>query len=268
MTSGLWRRTLFAAAVAMAFGAAQAQTATTVLEATQDYGKITVPGTGCVLVNNVWDRKITPEGFAQSVFLEKRGDEALPGWRWNAPGKRSAVLGMPELVCGDKPWDAPLGLRPEFPFRAGDKRLTADFDIELEAEGRYDMAFSLWAVAKLPAVKANITHEIMIMNANSGEPPAGDKIGTLQTGGTVFDIYLDKNQGMITGPDPFTWTLIEFIARKPLLKGSLDIGAFIDELLGRRILTRDHFLTDVELGNEVSDGAGRVAVRKLDLVIP
>jgi hypothetical protein len=270
MMTGLGRSGLLAAVVAgvSAFsGVANAQTAsaTLVKEAAEDNARITVPATGCVLANNVWDRQVTPTGFSQSVFLEKRGDETLPGWRWNAPGERSAVLSMPEVICGDKPWDTPLRLRSEFPFRAGEKRLHANFDIDLKAEGRYNMAFSLWAVSKLPAVKQNIIREIMIWNVDSGMTPLGEKIGTLETKGTTFDIYLEKNQGMVTGPDPFTWTLVSFVARTPLLKGSLDFGVFVDELLKRKILARNEYLTSLELGDEVAEGSGEVVVKKFDV---
>ncbi len=265
MTTGLGRSGLFAAMVAVLAGAANAQTI--VKESTEDWARITVPGTNCVLANNIWDRKVTPNGFKQSVFLENRDGKFLPGWRWNAPGERSAVLSMPEIICGDKPWDTPLRLRSEFPFRAGGKRLQASFDIDLKAEGRYNMAFSLWAVSKLPAVKQTISHEIMIWNADGGVPPIGEKIGSLEVAGTVFDIYFEPKQGIITGPDPFTWTLVSFVARKKLLTGSLDFGIFITELLKRGILTHDLFLTNLELGTEVSDGTGIVEIRKLELSV-
>ena len=250
-------------------GAANAQTAsaTLVKEAAEDNARITVPATGCVLANNVWDRSVTPSDFSQAVFLEKRGDKVLPGWRWSAPGERSAVLSMPEIICGDKPWDTPLKLRPEFPFRAGERHLAADFDIDLKAEGRYDMAFSLWAVSKLPAVKENISLEIMIWTVDAGVPHYGIKTGTFQTGGMTFDVYVKPDQGVITGPDPFTWKLVEFVAQKPLRKGSLDFTPFIDYLLDRRLLPLGHYLTNLELGTEVAEGAGSLEIRKLELSV-
>jgi len=272
MTKKWGRSDLLAAVVAgvSAFsGAANAHTAsaTLVKEAAEDNARITVPEAGCVLANNVWDPKTTPAGFSQSVFLEKRADETLPGWRWNAPGRRTTVLSMPEIICGDKPWDAPLRLRSEFPFHAGAKRLQASFDIDLKAEGRYDMAFSLWAVSKLPAVKENISLEIMIWTVDAGVPHYGIKTGTFQTGGMTFDVYVKPDQGVITGPDPFTWKLVEFVAQKPLLKGSIDFGGMIDFLIERKFLARDHYLTSLELGNEVSDGTGAAEIRKLEFSV-
>jgi hypothetical protein len=249
-------------AAVLVIGAAQA--GTIMQEASEDWARIAVPGMDCVLANNVWDRKQVPEGFSQSVFLESRDGKILPGWRWNAPGRRSSVLSMPELICGNKPWDAAQTLRREFSFRPGEKRLQADFDVEVAASGRYNMTFTLWAVTKLPAVKANISHEITIWNANAGMKLPGEKLETLTIGGRPFDLYVTP-QGMITGQDSFTWTLVSFVAQTPLLKGTLDFGPFIDVLVQRNILTRAHSLTSLELGDEVAEGTGRVTVKQLDL---
>ncbi|HUO97209.1 MAG TPA: hypothetical protein VMU01_00990 [Rhizomicrobium sp.] len=258
---------LFAAMVAAAFGAANAQTITQ--ESGEDWARIIDPVSKCDLVNNVWDRRKTPEGFEQSIFLENRDGEQLPGWRWNAPGKREIVLGMPEIVCGQKPWDDTQRLHDGFPFHPGIyRRPFVVFDAEIKVAGRYDMAFSLWAVSKLPAVKAYITHEITIWTMNSGMTPQGDKVGTLDTGGTVFDIYLDPHQGVITGPDPFTWTLVTFVARTPLAKGELHFGPFLDDLLARKILPHEAYVTDVELGTEIVDGAGRIVLKDFAVGFP
>jgi len=227
--------------------------------------RLDAAGSGCVLVNNIWNPKSVPAGFSQYVFEEHHGGRILPGWQWNAPGKGTAVLSMPEIVCGDKPWDSPQNLRPEFPFRAGDKAPILRFDIDLAAEGTYNMAFSLWAVSKLPAVQKTISLEIMVWNVAHGQKPSGDKIGTAKAAGTVFDVWLKQDQGMVTGPDPFTWPLVQFVARKPVLKGTLDLKPFLDDLMARGILQRGQWLTSVELGNEVTQGSGRVRLKTFDI---
>jgi hypothetical protein len=252
---------LIAAAMIVCAGAACADGAF-VKEATGDFGKITVAENGCVIINNVWDRSTAPAGYEQSVFLDEHG---LPGWKWNAPGTRDTVLGMPEIVCGDKPWDAPLKLRPEFPFRAGERRLSASFDVDFKASGRHNMAFSLWAVSKLPAVKQNIALEIMIWNVDGGVIYVANKVDTIESGGTTFDVWVKNDEGVITGPDPFTWKLVMFVARKPFLKGAIDFGPFVDYLIARRMLSPNDWLTNLELGTEVADGAGRVEVHSLEL---
>jgi hypothetical protein len=263
--TGMGRNARAICAAVAACGWIGAANAGPVTEAAEDGARLTVPETGCVLVNNIWDRKVTPPGYVQSVGYETAGGRALPGWRWSNPGKSAIVLAMPEIVCGDKPWDAPQALRPGFPFRAGAKAPFVRFDIDLKAAGTYNMAFSLWGVSQLPAVQKTISLEIMVWNVAHGQAPAGEKIGAVETAGTMFDLYLKKNQEMVTGPDPFTWPLVQFVARKPLLKGEIDFRPFLDELLKRQILTRGHYLTSVELGNEVTEGTGEVRLKRFEV---
>jgi hypothetical protein len=52
-----------------------------------------------------------------------------------------------------------------------------------------------------------------------------------------------------------------------MLKGSIDFGDMIDFLLERKFLARDHYLTSLELGTEVSDGTGTVQIRKLEFSV-
>lgn len=219
----------------------------------------------CALVNNVWDPPHTPAGFAQTIFAENRDGKMLPGWTWKAAG--TAVLSMPEIVCGDKPWDAPQVLRADFPFPAGEKAPLIRFDIDLKADGIYNMAFSLWAESKLPAVQKNIALEIMVWNVAHGQAPTGEKIGAVEAAGTTFDLWLKKDQGMVTGPDPFTWPLVQFVARTPVLKGELDTRPFLDELMRRGLLARGAYLTSVELGNEVTQGRGEVSLRAFEVIV-
>lgn len=233
--------------------------------ATEDGARLAVPGTGCVLANHVWDRKVTPPGYSQTVFYDTTDGRAVPGWRWNNPGKSTIVLAMPEIICGDKPWDAPQGFRKDFPFRAGETAPVTRFAIDLKATGTHNMAFSFWAVSEMPAVQKSISLEIMVWNAAAGQQPTGEKIGALNAVGTTFDLYLKKDQGMVTGPDPFTWPLVQYVARKPVLSGTLDFAPFLDDLMKRQILTRGHYLTSLELGNEVTDGSGEAIIRRFEI---
>lgn len=227
--------------------------------------RIPVAGAGCLLVNNVWDPNATPAGFTQQISVENRDRKMLPGWRWNAPGERTTVLSMPELVCGDKPWDEPQKLRPEFPFHPGDRQLTADFAVELKANGRHNMAFSLWAVSKLPAVKQNIALEVMIWNVNGEVTYAAAKTGSFTAGGTTFDVYVKADQGVVTGPDPFTWKLAMFVARKPFLSGQIDFTTFLDCLLAQHLLKTSDYITSLELGTEIASGSGSVTIKRFEI---
>ncbi|HUO97207.1 MAG TPA: hypothetical protein VMU01_00980 [Rhizomicrobium sp.] len=235
-------------------------------EATDDFGKLIDKRTGCAFVNNTWNKQAAGNGFRQRVFLEDAGGRIIGGWQWRAPRQIiPAVISQPQIVCGDKPWDPASGLRRDFPFRAADRHLVVDFDAGLRAAGSYNMSFTLWAVSGLPASRSNITHEIMIWNVDSGQPRAGEKIGTVAAGGMPFEVYVEKNHRDDSGSVAFTWTYVAFIAEKPLLKGTLDTGVLTGYLIRRGLLTPDAYLTSLELGNEVLEGSGTVEIRKLDL---
>ena len=231
-------------------------------ESSKDWGHIVVPDSHCVLINNVWNKAAAGAAFQQDVFAAEADGQRTVGWRWHAPWQMVPnVISQPQIVCGDKPWDEPLHLLSEFPFHAGSKKLTADFDIKLQASGTYNMVFSLWAVRALPATRSGISHEIMIWNANSGQTPAGAHRGTLNVQGTTYDVYVEENHRDNSGANANVWTYVAIVAQKPVLHGPLDMSAFLDYLLQQGILSRNDYVTSLELGNEVCNGTGIVEIK-------
>lgn len=215
------------------------------------------------LINNVWNKGAAGPGPSeQIIFTEIIKDKFAFGWKWNWPMGRGFVVAYPEVVYGTKPWDIdkPYELGGNMPFKAGSKKLTAKFNINLQASGTYNMAFSMWAIADPNAPKASITHEIMIWNANNGLTPAGKKQGTLQVNGVRFDVYIKPGHTDDSGANDNSWTYIAFAAQKPVLRGSLDLSDFITYLLKQGILTPDNYITAVELGNEIVGGTGLVEI--------
>jgi hypothetical protein len=116
-------------------------------------------------------------------------------------------------------------------------------------------------VSSLPASKNTISHEIMIWNANSGQNPAGTRRGTLNVEGTSHDVYVEEDHRDSSGANPNVWTYVAFVAQKPVWHGHLDTSVFVDYLLHQRLLSRDRYLTSLELGNEVSNGTGIVEIK-------
>lgn len=232
----------------------------------QDWARIVIPENGCSLINNVWNKGAAGKDFEQQIFTETLDGKNVYGWRWRAPWHlMTRVVSQPQLVCGDKPWDAPFRLNNQFPFRAGSKKLTANFDAHVGAAGTYNMAFSLWAVSSLPASRSVITHEIMIWNANSGQSPGGTKRDSITVGKTAYDVYLEENHADNSGQNANHWTYVAFVAQKPLLSGQLDVTAFLDYLLQHGILNNSQYLTSLEFGNEVCEGSGIVEIHNFSL---
>jgi len=228
-----------------------------ITQTSQDWGSIPFGNGECAVVNNTWNKGAAGKGFRQSVFLEEISGKNAIGWRWFAPWQLLAkVVSQPEIICGNKPWDAQTRPDGGFPFRAGTKRLTAEFEVNLRASGVYNMVFSLWAISDVDAPRQSITHEIMIWTDRAGQSPAGRRVDSMTVQGTAYDVYVEEHQKDASGANANSWTYVAFVAQRPVFRGPLDISAFIDYLLRRGTLSSAHYLTSLEFGNEICHGAG------------
>lgn len=226
-------------------------------QTSQDWGSIPFADGQCAVVNNTWNKAAAGNGFEQSVFLEDISGKQTVGWRWRAPWHLlPRVVSQPEIICGNKPWDPKSRPDDGFPFLAGTKRITADFDVGLRARGVYNMSFTVWGVSAIPPSKRDITHEIMIWTDHHWQSPAGQRVDSITVNGTKYEVYIEQHQRDASGENANTWTYVAFVPEHPVLRGPLDISAFIDYLLRRGTLTSNHYLTSIEFGNEVSHGVG------------
>jgi len=233
-----------------------------------EWTHIPADGERCILANNVWNREAAGQGFEQEVFQEDLNGKLALGWRWRSPWQMwPSIAAYPELICGNKPWDQPIGTYEGLPFHPGEKRITASYNIHLQATGTYNMAFSVWGVSALPPSPSTIRCEVMIWIANGGQRPSGIRRGSVEVNGVVFDTYINARQHDASGASPNEWTYVAFVARTPVLQGPLDITRFLDTLVPLGIVTPKMWITDVELGNEVADGAGIAEVEDFSLQI-
>lgn len=238
-----------------------------VVERTEaEWGTIVLGDKRCVLINNVWNKKSAGPRLQQEVFVESGRGNSVAGWRWRAPWQAiPRVVSQPQVVCGDKPWDEPRHLMAEFPFHVEAKRVTADFDVQMQAVGDYNMSFTMWAVRSLPAARDVISHEIMIWIAKNGQAPAGRHRGAINVQGVSYDVYVEEGHKDASGANKNIWTYVAFVARKPILQGPLDLSVFTKYLMDQKLLARESYITSVELGNEVCNGAGIVELQKFGL---
>lgn len=217
------------------------------------------------VVNNVWNKNAKTGDYKQSIV---KGDDFF-GWKWDWIGEKNVVLSYPEVMNGDSPWNEDPNLNPEFPFQAGSKKLIVDFDIDLQTKGKCNMAFEFWALSALPSKKENISQEVMIWNYNK----TGDSwtwaryVGKFKADGIVYDVYHRSNHGDESGANSNKWTYTAIVARKPFLKGTLNVHLFIDYLISKKILTKDNYIANFELGNEVRDGTGSAVIKKYDVKV-
>jgi len=231
-------------------------------QTSDDWGSIPFGNRECALVNNTWNRAAAGQEFEQFVFVEEEAGRLELGWRWRAPWHFwPTVVSQPQIVCGNKPWDPKTRPDDGFPFRAGTRRVTVNFDVHLRASGVYNMVFSLWAVSGVPPSRRDITHEIMIWTAYASQSPAGRRVDSLAIQGRTYDVYIEPRQTDASGQNSNTWTYVAFVPAKPVFHGPLEISLFLDYLLRRGTLGRDRYLTSLEFGNEVSQGTGIAEIR-------
>jgi hypothetical protein len=228
---------------------------------TAEWGRIPI-GDRYVLLNNVWNKGAAHGSYYQDVFKGTADGRDFLGWSWNWLSNGKTVVSYPEVYCGSTPWDPEHGTAPEFPFRIGSNKVSATFDIDIKATGKYDMAFDLWTLSTLPNTRENLTHEIMIWNVDkTGSNWTWAKnLGSPVIDGTTFDVYKDPNHVDVTGASPIRWTAIIFIARKSVLKATWDLDEFLDFLVEKGELSTNHYLCNVELGVETYYGNGVVKI--------
>jgi hypothetical protein len=231
----------------------------TVFESERDFASTVINGR-YRLLNNVWNKGATTGRYRQKIFVNDDNGKTIFGWAWKWKDS-SGVATYPEIQAGVSPWNGEAAPDSGFPFLAGSKKLVVDYDIALEASGSYNLAFEFWAVSALPPSKDTISHEIMIWIAGERLGAAGSEVGKTTVQGTTYSVNLSKNHGDASGANQNTWTIISLLAEKPVLHGPLDVGQIIDALLKNGYLGPQHYIANLELGDEVMRGTGTTIVR-------
>jgi len=218
-----------------------------------------------LLINNVWNKGKTTGPYRQKIFVKNDKGKSVFGWSWHwefAPN----VSAYPEVQFGSSPWGRPTAQNTGFPFRVDSKKLTVYYTIDLHADGSYNTAFEFWTISALPSVKKNIKHEVMIWVSKAGRAiPDGSPSESLKVGGVTYTIYMDQDHGDASGANKNRWSIITFVAHRPVLSGPLDVSAFIDYLLQKGIMSKNEYITCLELGNEVTSGSGSTVIRDYEI---
>ena len=238
---------------------------TTVYESEEDFASVIIGGK-YKLFNNTWNKHATTGRYRQKIFVKEVGDQSVFGWAWKWK-ESAAVATYPEVIYGVSPWNGEVGKDSGMPFVAGQKKLVVNYDASLQASGAYNLAFEFWTVSSLPVRKEAITHEVMIWVAAGALGAAGSQVDRAVLDGHAFDIMMAKGHGDVSGQNKNTWTILTLIADTPILKGPLDVGAIIEYLMKQGLLSRDSYVTCLELGTEVKRGSGSVVLRDFSVTV-
>jgi len=220
--------------------------------------------------NNQWGSGKAQGPFEQCLLKRTVDGKQQRGWTWNFPGTDSSVFSYPEVVFGWKPWTGGKTTDPHLPTRVGDfKKLTLVYDVESQVTGSYNLAPEVWIVNRNvhngPPSPASISAEIMFwMDAGGVAQPGGSLVAHTTVSGEPYELWQQDGAAgdASTGA---RWRLISFKRPTPLLKGAIDIPAFMRVLVDQGLVDPRHYIASVEFGNEVMGGLGTTWINRFEV---
>ena len=221
--------------------------------------------------NNVWGQgTIKRENRLQCLLRRIGGGKIQYGWRWQWPRGSGEVKAYPEVIYGHKPWlsTSTTGALPRQVSEI--EELSVTYDIEMRAQGRYNLAFDIWVTNSDRPTPTAITHEIMIWvgeRADAGEPYPGKRVKRVMIGGAAYDLYVKSHAEWLAEHGAPNVVYIAFNARTARLSGGIDIKEFLDYLTENGHLPAEGFVASVELGNEVMHGTGELWFKTYEISV-
>ena len=217
---------------------------------------------GFLYENNVWNQgTIKRENRLQCLLKRVVDGKVQYGWRWQWPRGSGDVKAYPEVIYGHKPWFT-SSTTADLPRRiSAIDELSVTYDVEMQARGRYNLAFDIWVTSSARPTPSTITHEIMIWvgeRTRAWEPSPGYLATRVTIGGVRYDLTIKPHAEWLNEHGAPDVAYIAFNARTAQLSGNIDVKEFFDYLTENGHLSADGYVASVELGNEVMSGTGEV----------
>lgn len=214
--------------------------------------------------NNQWGYDKAHGAFEQCL-LERRVEGALQhGWSWNWPGVDPSVFAYPEIIFGWKPWTGGTSSDPRFPLKLSQmQQLSIRYEVETEATGSYNLAPEVWLIrSRSPGGLANpglISAEVMFWVEAAGvAQPAGRIVERPSIAGLDYELWLKDGAG-VEGTRA-GWRLLSFKQPKQRA-GTIPVSDLLRWLAANGYVNSEHYVADVEFGNEISGGLGTTWVK-------
>lgn len=221
-----------------------------------------------MMENNMWNADNLPPGsFSQCIYHYKEGITSLFGWQWSYADNQHGVNAYPEVIYGVKPWYADQGSTTiHIPVRIGDIT-TCKVDYELECyvdDGEYNLAFDNWICQTSNITPENIRFEFMIWEDYQDLTAFGDLRGQVTTSNGTYNLYKGEPDWEPAGCN---WTYLAFVRTSKRQSGMVDVDEMMQYLIVQNILSPDHYLASLELGNEVGNSSGYTVFKKFEVVV-
>jgi len=222
--------------------------------ATKDIGDLKVE-------NNAWNANGLPlNSYLQCIYIYDDEDLQLLGWKWAYPDNAYGVNAYPQLIYGWKPWQA-SSTTEKLPKKISDiAKLKVSYEVETTRnDGDYNLAFDNWINSSSGITPQNILFEFMIWEDANNLLPFGDFQEEVSTTNGTYKFYLGEPDWE---PEGSNWTYLAFQRKNYRTNGTVDIDELISYLLAKGIISQDHYLASVELGNEVGNSRGQTIIKK------
>lgn len=210
------------------------------------------------LNNNTWGKQDIKD-YKQCIYQDLNNPTRM-GWSWDWPQQKSGVKSYPSLMHGYKPWNKHSTTR-SLPLQLKElETLKVSFSVETKYKGAVNLLLEAWLTDSAQPTPYDRTSEIAIhLMQNHWPGQGGEYYESTQIDGHSYDIYI--NHEMTVPGDDHTWSYLSFVnTGKPILEAEIDLKAFIDYLLQKKMIIDTEYLTSVELGNEVDYGRGETRI--------
>lgn len=226
----------------------------------KDFGEV-------VLKNNLWGARKVKKGTPKLCTFKK---DNYFGWKWEVPKNASGVIGYPALQIGNSPFRKITELKNNLPVKISKiKNLEVTYDFETEVKHKkFNLAFDIWLTNKQFSTKENIVTEIMIWENYNSFTSFGKKQETISTPFGRYAVYVGYLKNPKFGQD---WQYIAFVLDKNQRrnKAKINVSYFLKYLIKNNLITKNNYLSTLELGNEIGNSSGFTVVKefnwKLDL---
>ncbi len=212
-----------------------------------------------LLTNNTWGAQKLPD-YKQCITVEKSTTKVVFGWSWHWQGKNDAVKAYPSITYGHKPWQQ-TSTTIRLPALVGTlPRLQVKYDLLTEATGVYNVLLEAWITNTATPRPDNRVAELAIHLGQHNWPGMpGKRIKRIMIGAHSYDFYYEPS--MVVPGDTHRWAYLGFVyaGNEPAVsfQGQLDVKAFIHYLVQHGYLQTTHYISSIELGNEIINGEGR-----------
>jgi hypothetical protein len=229
---------------------------------------------GGQMLNNVWNSSAAGSfQWSQCLVRRQVNGSTQYGWAWNWPdrGNTGPVFAYPEIGVGSSPWtNGPQG-DSRFPVQVSAvKSLVVSYDIETTGvTGSRNLAAETWitSTGTKPA-SSSITTEFMIWSETvpSTRTPSGTKRADVTIDNQAWEVWADDS-GTFGAGGYCCWTYVAYRAKNSTPTITYDLKKLIDDATGRGYVNQNHYITDLELGNEIMGGTGTTWIKSLSVTV-